>query len=860
MGPPAPTEPFPYKEFAQLLQRNDPLEISTALLLWGKAGEAETRLTTARKDGLIAESEDYWNTLAAIYVAQGRFQEALPLLAQVLRQRSTHPQAHWNRAKALEGLGLTLSASREYEAVSQLEPTGSGWALEAQRHVARLAPNFEVQSRWKKVLAAGDALIDARVLPPPDLNLANSAIARLFFYEAVRTRQSVQDVQALLPLASVLDPSGVLSRYTEGVAAREFKKRAPLAQQYKTLWKAIRQGTGMTPQLQQTAAALLSCQEDDLAIGAAILLPQERQSLQVLEERVAKLRDPWFDVMLGQRRAAAARAQGDLRGAQRALTQALDFCAKGTIPYRCMDAEFDMAIIQSSLSELDVAQTHAEKGLTLAFGFNEHGKGLQLIELIAQIAKLRNDVPVARAYLEEAVQRARDDKPSQHHIHQTLMNLALQELDFASARQELNLALATGEPLTLAGAMDLADIARHLPDAGDEAAFLRAMEVHRANASPGQQALWQHALGRFYLALQRESGRTSLQDTLRDMQKRSPQELELDQDLQRALAGSYHELILDQGRLQDFPAALELFAQEQGFSTPARCAVALTEERERSLLIVRGASGETWGRFEGNRSQRLPQDMTGILPGEALAMLRGCTQIEVITRPPLYDRRNVLPPEMAWSYHMRAVTLQPDSGPGQHLIVSDVKYQQVEGQKREQLRWTPASGVGQKRIFLQGWDATPTRVLQAMVDATEIDLVTHGDKAQASNSSFLVLAPEPTGEDRLTVARLRQMANLKRAPFVVIAACEGGHTSPISHEAVSIPAMLLRKGARGVLAATVVLNDTAVNTVVNAVREEMYQGKPPAIALRDVRQRWLAEHKDPEASEDKWIDHILLFE
>lgn len=855
MGPPAPTEPFPYEEFSQVLRRNDPIETAATLLLWARPSEAEARLKEARTMGLVEDSADYWNALAATQIAQDRFQEALPLLAKTLKQQPKLAQAHWNRALTLEGLGLTLSASREYKEVSQLEPPGSGWAQEAQRRVERLAKDFEREPRWKAVIAAGDTLVDAGTLPSAELNLSDYAIARLYFYEAVRTRQSAEEVLALRPLASTLDPSGVLTRYTDGVARRDFTKRAPLARQYKALWKTIRLRMAMTPQHQKAVEALLSSGEDDLAVGTAVLLPQERSSLQVLEDRVAKLRDPWFEVLMRQRRAAAARASGDPREAARWLSQALAFCKDAAIAYRCAEAEFDMATIQSSLSELELAQEHAEKGVKLASSFNEHAMGLQLIELIAQIARLRSDVPVARAYLEEAAERAQKDKPSQHHIHQALANLALQELDFARARQEIDLALATGKPLTLAGAMDLADITRHLPAAGDEPAILRAVETYRAAASPGQQALWQHVLGRFYLSLQREPGRTYLQDTIRDVERRSPQEQERDQDLQRALAISYHELILDHGQRHDFPAALKLFAQEQGFPAPARCAVALTEETERSLLIVRGASGETWGRFEGDRHQRLPADMTGLIPDEALSMLRGCERVEVIARPPLYDRRNILPPDMAWSYRMRPKPLPPSDGPGKHLVVSEVQYRQEQDQKRPQLLWTPVSGQNQELLLLRGQDATPTRVLQAMVDATEIDLATHGDKEHSSNTSYLVLAPEPSGEDRLTVARLRTMAELKRAPFVVIAACEGGRTSPVYHEAVSLPAMLLRKGARGVLAVTVEIYDTEVNTFMNSVREEMQRGRPPAVALRDVRQRWLAGGKGKG-----WIDHVLLFE
>jgi CHAT domain-containing protein len=156
-------------------------------------------------------------------------------------------------------------------------------------------------------------------------------------------------------------------------------------------------------------------------------------------------------------------------------------------------------------------------------------------------------------------------------------------------------------------------------------------------------------------------------------------------------------------------------------------------------------------------------------------------------------------------------------------------------------------------VSLSKAQATPARVLAAMEDATEVDLVTHGEITPHSSASYLELAPD-VGGSRLRGPLVRQ-ASLKRAPFVVLAACKAAHTTYAVHEPLSLPAELLAAGARGVLASTEKLLDKEVNVFFNRVRERMRSGKPPAEALRDERELWRQEGRARG-----WLDTILLFE
>jgi len=78
--------------------------------------------------------------LAAIRRRQGRLDESLAHLDRALRLRPGHPSARLNRASALEGLGRTAEARREYESLLRDQPPGSDLAARARQGLERLGP------------------------------------------------------------------------------------------------------------------------------------------------------------------------------------------------------------------------------------------------------------------------------------------------------------------------------------------------------------------------------------------------------------------------------------------------------------------------------------------------------------------------------------------------------------------------------------------------------------------------------------------------------------------------------------------------------------------------------------------------
>jgi CHAT domain-containing protein len=154
---------------------------------------------------------------------------------------------------------------------------------------------------------------------------------------------------------------------------------------------------------------------------------------------------------------------------------------------------------------------------------------------------------------------------------------------------------------------------------------------------------------------------------------------------------------------------------------------------------------------------------------------------------------------------------------------------------------------------LSGPAATPTRVLTAIRDATEIQFHTHAlVDAGISDASHLVLSPEDGGY-ALTAEAIRH-GELRGHPIVVLAACHSAQGARYQHAAWSLPDAFLAVGARAVLAAGSNIPDLQSGPFFTRVLDQIRAGVEPARALRDERVRALAT--DPSS----WIADVMLFE
>jgi cellulose synthase operon protein C len=599
----------------------------------------------------------------------------------------------------------------------------------------------------------------------------------------------------------------------------------------------------------------LVSQEDDLLLGAIIHTQTFARYQKVFENKVHAQEDPWFLMLLAEKRASVDQASGHFGRATQTLLDALRRCPAPGLEYRCLFLQRELSGLYIQRGRLDEARRLANEGWRSSLEFNEWFLQRDFLWALAQVSRYTNDAPMARARYEELLERSRGDLEMVRRAHQNFAEIALHKLQADEARREMDSALATGLPLSFSGAFALADLSRMRPGAQDGPHLERALNTARPQLTPGEGIIATHIQGRFYIERDPVRGRELLWKTIHDAEAQAHAE---DPGARRARTYSFTSLILDAGRRGAFDEALTLFAQERSQEMPRQCLLAAAVDSERTLLITRGANGELQGVHDERRQEPLGERLDGLVPQELLGALSGCVQIQVIARPPLHGRAGILPPEFAWSYLTRASTpQQPPPGPARHLVVSEVRLPLANERSGPRLAslnaWLPSFGPDELRTALKGAEATPSRVLDAMKNKTEIDLVAHGVINDSSDDSYLQLAQGESGS-RLGVQEVRE-ASLQGAPFVVLAACHAASTAYVHQEPLSLPAAFIQAGARGVLAATTQLLDLEAGDFFNEVRSSMRQGVPPAIALRDARSRWLKEGKSRE-----WLTSILLFE
>ncbi|XXF74970.1 CHAT domain-containing protein [Myxococcaceae bacterium GXIMD 01537] len=838
----APERPLPLRGLAALEAARDLRGLAAVYLLRAQLSQAEDALDRA---GAAPEVD---SDRAALALSKGEPARALELLDGVLATVPRYPQALWNRGLALRALGLTMMAAESFEKVAALgEP---GWSTEAREKADSLRAHVrERASTFTAAKQAGDAL---RLGGPVPLEAARAfpGILRLHFYDALRAAPTRERALELLPMATVLDAhegKGLLAALVRDVAARGFARRAPLAREYDRLRREGRPPAEWQPLMDQARAA----GERDILLGAFYFSRAIPSHLNEYTALAASTGDTWFALLAARQRALVEMDRGEFVAAERVLVDAVRICATSRLDFRCAELEDDLAYVYSVLHRLPDARHHAEAGLRRAHEASEWEMEQRLLQSLGQVARLERSVPLAAAWYGEVLARQPDPCQLGRHVHQDLAAMYQLALRPAEAREHLQRALQCGPVDRLSGAAVLAELARASTTLDEDARNLHgAAELLRGDAStsPGERLLLAHYEGRLELERDRERGLALLRRNLEDTASLARDDV----NARKARTASYTSLLMDAGLARDFDGALALFAQEQGVAVPARCSLAVAVDDERTLLVARGPGGEVRGLHDTGRTQPF-QDATGLVPEPLLAVLRPCEHVVVLARPPVHGHAGLLPPELAWSYHVGREAPRPKApATPRHLVIADVV--PPPGLNLPRLNtWAPAKPDA-RRSVLAGPAATPTRVLAEMADATEIEFHTHGlIDPEVSSASLVVLSPEPDGRYALTAREVRQQV-LRGSPIVILAACRAAHTAPFLHEPFSLPVAFAEAGARAVFAATVDLPDSEVGPFFDAVRAHIREGAVPSVALRDERRKWLQR---PGAD---WVRHVLVFE
>lgn len=832
---------------------DDPLAVASFLLARNDPGLVRQALEHLAQIRSPDESSDSERAMA--YLVRGDpeaadFEEALRYAEMALRRNPKHGPALWNKALALRGLGLNLLAAKTFDQVAQLGE--QGWATEAPTKAEQLrSQTAHVRETWNAAKDAAEALVKGGSTLPDEA--LNAPIARRLFYDAVRTRSSSADVVALLPLAEQMDQrSGgtFLQEYVRKIANRDFRVRGPEAAKFRRL--AVDHETSLIQELSHSP-------EDDIALGALTWSPTavlSQEELQALQTHVEKVGDPWFQALLAMKR-AGREERSDLQAASKLLEDAIPKADALRLQYRSLQMRVSLITYRLRASDLNQARAEAVAAWKAAEVARDWGMQRQIIQLEAQLARLRKDYPVAKAYLGEAIERNREDHvPSEELFNrQQLAMLEVENLNMDAAREQMDAAIATGQAIDYIGAGVLADVTRKRASALDR----QVMDKFRANLSQApanERALGKEAIGRWTIEVNPAEGRKLLQDLIQEIGRPS----DPDGHEARARAFASSALMMDAAKRNDFAAVLSLFSEEAGgVPFPATCAVALNLDAERGAVVVRGPTGQVEGAYDGDRKDPLPRTLAGFVPEWLVAKLKGCSQVKVVARPPLFGRLGALPDSIAWSYLLldRSAAKVPTGAPqpGPHLVVQSPSQSKLAtrlGLKPPPALITslsPPPGVA----VIEGTEATPERILPALETSADVDLIMHSMLDPHSGEAFLVAAEGVSG-DTVTAEQIREL-KLTKHPTVMLSACRAAHTAPVLYEARSIPAAFLLAGAHAVFAADEEVPADEGPRFFEAIRGRIHEGTPPAIALHEVRQAWLAEGKVT-----KWALGVLLFE
>lgn len=836
----ATPEPAPLQEMARLEEAGDFQGIAAAYLLRKELESATAYLARA---GDLPEAEA---DRAVVALLRGDVPEALERLEGVLARAPRQAQAMWNRGLALTQLGLELTAAEQFEAVAALgEP---GWSEEGRQRAETLrGRSMRARDDWKAALAAGASLVTHTAVPSVEELQRHPGLFRLYFYDALRTARTVEQVRALFPVAETLDASFGGSTLREAVRAMEGKnliRRAPLAEDYARLARKEPIPGGTPAFLERLRRA----REEDLLLGALLHAGEVATHLEEYRRLALATRDPWFLLLAEYEHAKALLARGELLLAEQRLLEGVRQCAEHPVAYRCGQIERELGSLYIQLHRPAESVRHAQAAWR--WGRKESAWGFQLHALLelGQIARFRSQHALARAFLQEALARDPDNCEMRAYVSGNIASSHLLALEVDAAREAIDRAPECSGTLSPSGAMVLADLARMRPAPTDATRLTQGLAALRGSGrmNAGLLALLTHIEGHFLVEQDRAAGEAVLRRAISEAQLLPT----WDVNARKARAYSYTSLVLAAGRAQEFERAFTLLAEEAGGALPERCVLGAALEDERVLIIVRGAEGQLHGRYDASRTAPLAS-AEGLIPGELLAPLRACAQVAVLATPPLHGQAGLLPAEFAWSYFLPRAA--PVAAPGvapRRLVVADVE--PPPGLSLAPLgAWGPPPPGG---LLLSGPAATPSRVLEAMGRATEVEVHAHGlINLEISDASLLVLAPEPDGRYALTAREVRAH-RLEGAPLVILAACRAAHAAPVAHEPFSLPVAFLEAGARAVLAATVEIPDAQAARFFESVRARIQAGQPVAVALRDERVAW------QKGGGADWVRAVLAFE
>lgn len=795
------------------------------------------------------ESADVLADRAALALVDADPAAALALADAALDRTQGQTAATWNRALALRDLGLSHGAARGFHAVAAHGE--AGWGDEAKRRAAALDAEFAGQldrslrvAAAAKVLATtfeGLSLDDARALP---------GMARIALYDAARAAPTREALAKLRPLADAID---AVDHTTSAVAALTRVPNPQLAKGYAAIL------AGEPPPRAPYLAALRAAGANDLLIGALLKLGNSYEvpaaDLPEFARLTAASPDPWIQLLGLEQQATAAMARDDLPAAETFALRGSSRCAAGAPNYRCMKLALLAGQIYVEWQRLPEARTALDDAWRRARESGQWEQQGEVLVQFAQLAALADDVtggglPLARAYAEEVVARHRlmaqrgqidDSCVAERWAREHIAMVQINRHRFGDAAQQIAMAPSCAGAIDAVSLYIRAQVAQLSGKSEDidgvQHAIAAAREAPNLNAS--ERVVLDHAEGRLLIDRDTERAESLLHRSIATTRSTPT----LTANARRFLGPSYALLAVAAGRRGDAAGTLGVLADEIAATAPGKCALGLAADDTAIVVVARGPEGAPIARHHLRDSFLI--DPASLVPADVVAALAACPVVDVFARPPIHGLARILPPTIAWRYVSGRHGLTGASA-ARRVVIANVEPPPALGLPR--LGVWAAAGVE----TISGSSATPSRALASFADAGDIVVHAHGLVDQA-NASYVALSPDAAGNYALTASAVRA-TRLAGHPLVILAACEAARAAPVLHERWSLPDAFIAAGANAVLASTGTIPDAEATVFFDAVRAKIHNGLPIAVALRDVRQQWIAERARD------WVRDIILFE
>lgn len=822
----------------------------TALAALETAGQLPDLVAALAATGDLARARDVAAQLpddaageadrAAVALASGMPEEALGHAYRAVDHAPELAAGWWNLALAARELHLVRVAHAAFEKViSRAEP---GWADEArdklgalEREVGDQGPDFVAfEQRARAMVVGGDpiALADARRF---------ATYARVYLLEAIRLR-SGPALDALRPIARELDGlAGTpgLSDAIDRAAAAPAALRIRFAARYRAVFESSAtpaQIAGLIDALRVAGPAV-----DDLRVGTIILAHQTTARVAELRAITAGWHDPWFDLLVVLETIRATSPAGDPH-AEPALEVAVRGCNGDAWALRC-------GLIAWELSDRLVQQGRdhdAEPWARLAVDRYRVAIAPAFLRYarlpLAEIHRHLDRASLARAELEEIVLAGPD---CDVHVAQVrLAYLAFAGGELGSARRTLPPPRAEPGCPTGPDALGLSvavDLARQSRDPGDLA---RAHPWIDAQGDAFDHGL--AVVGRLRIATARDDAAIrAVRDWIAAHARNA------DPVIAGIRAWGTTTLISDAGARGDWADVFASSMAEHALDIAAPCALAATFDD--GALTVAGRTGRTLAGEQRRVAQSRLGDIAVVSPA-LTAALEGCREIAVLARPPIHGRSLLLPRHLPWAFVGDAQP-SPVPRPGSTVEVLEALPPDPGLTPLSVRRSTQPFDVS-----IQGAEATPSRVLDALRKASYVELHVHGVAAAASDdamyaatgdaATYLALSPEGDGRFALRAGDVRA-ARLAGAPIVVLAACRAAAVGPYLRQRWSLPDAFLAAGASAVVAADIAIPDATARGVFDELHRRVAAGEPIEQAVAAVRAT--------ATGDTAWATHLVVF-